>query len=105
MHTAKSPEVTYSYCYDAALRLAGIDDTRGNKSLAYRNSPGGRLTRLTIDYRYDSTGKLAGLWDSFDTLVEYAYDAVRLKQRFLGNGSAAEFTWNADGTLAQRKNS
>jgi len=88
-----------------------VNDSRGNKAIAYRYSPGGRLTRMTIDdagaidYRYDSVGQLTTMWDSFDSVVTYVYDAMRLKQRVLSNGTSAEFAWNADGTLAQRKNS
>jgi len=44
-----------------------VNDSRGNKAIAYRYSPGGRLTRMTIDdagaidYRYDSVGQLTGV--------------------------------------------
>jgi len=38
-----SPEVTYTYSYDTAHRLASVSDSRGNKTIRYNYSPGGRL--------------------------------------------------------------
>lgn len=109
--SAQSAEVTYSYTYDGAHRVATVTDSRGNKTIAYRYSPGGRRTSVLVDdvgeivYRYDSVGRLSAIWDSFDTQVGYTYDATgRLAQRWLANGLATEFGWNVDGTLASLKN-
>ncbi|UCV03337.1 RHS repeat-associated core domain-containing protein [Dechloromonas denitrificans] len=109
---AQSPEVSYSYTFDAAHRLASLTDSRGNKTLAYTWSPGGRLNRMTgtdtgvVDYRYDAVGRLTTLWDSQDSYLAYIYDqGARLRQKWLANGVTTEYAYNADNTVAQIKNS
>lgn len=109
---AQSPEVSYSYTFDAAHRLSSLTDSRGNKTLAYNWSPGGRLNRVTgtdtgiVDYRYDAVGRLTTLWDSQDSYLAYIYDqGARLRQKWLANGVTTEYAYNPDNTVAQIKNS
>jgi RHS repeat-associated protein len=109
---AQSPEVSYSYTYDAAHRLASLTDSRGNKTLAYSWSAGGRLNRMSgtdtglVDYRYDAVGRLTTLWDSQDSYLAYIYDqGARLRQKWLANGVTTEYAYNTDNTVAQIKNS
>lgn len=44
---AQHPEVSYTYTYDTAHRLATVQDSRGPKTLTYVWSPGGLLNSLT----------------------------------------------------------
>ena len=109
--TAGSPEVTYSYTYDVAHRLASVTDSRGNKTLTYSYSPGGRLNQLTADdignvwLRYDPVGRLTTIWDSLGSYVAYSYDAGgRLQQKWLSNGAYSQYTWDIDNTLTALTN-
>src|SRR5262249_13188510 len=43
---AQSPDVTYTYRYDAAHRPSSVTDSRGAKTLTYGWSPGGLLNSL-----------------------------------------------------------
>ena len=109
--TAQSPAVTYSYAYDAAHRMQRVTDSRGNKTLSYAWSPGGKLNTLQdndghrTDYLYDPVGRLSGIWAANDDYVSFAYDAAgRLAEKWFPNGVNAIYTWNADNTLAELKN-
>lgn len=108
---AQSPEVSYAYLYNDAHQRIRITDSRASKSLDYEWSPGGRLNRMTgtdigtIDYRYDAVGRLMALWDSQDSYITYVYDqGARLRQKWLANGVVSDFTYNADNTLKQLRN-
>src|SRR5207244_11580389 len=65
---AHAPGVQYRYTYDAAHRLTSVLDSRGDKVLKYRYSPGGLLTSLQdnagrqTNYLYDPVGRLSGGW-------------------------------------------
>ncbi len=109
--TAQSPEVTYSYAYDNAHRVAKITDGRGGKELNYFWSPGGKLNAMADNdanatvYQYDPVGRLSGLWAANNDYVSFVYDAGgRMTEKWLPNGVNAQYTWNPDNTLAQLKN-
>ena len=75
-----SPEVNYSYQYDAANRIYRITDSRGGASLTYHWSPGGQLDTLEdsegrlTDYLYDPTGRLNTLWAPDGEVISFQYD-------------------------------
>ncbi len=101
-----SPQVSYSYQYDASHRLSQVADSRANKTLSYRYSPGGLLNNMTdsdnnrTDYLYDAVGRLAGIWAPNSDYVSFAYDAGgRLTEKWFPNGVDAQYVWNADNTL------
>ena len=101
-----SPNVTYSYQYDASHRLNQVADSRANKTLSYRYSPGGLLNNQTdsdnnrTDYLYDAVGRLAGIWAPNNDYTSFSYDAGgRLTEKWFPNGVDARYTWNADNTL------
>lgn len=103
--------VAYDYGYDVAHRLASITDSRGNKSLGYVWTPGGRLARLTLsdngtvthqwDYKYDATGRPSALVAPNGQTVSFALDAGgRLIERSFGNSLTSKVSWLPDGNLA-----
>lgn len=103
--------VAYDYGYDVAHRLASIADSRGNKSLGYVWTPGGRLARLTLsdngtvthqwDYKYDATGRPSALVAPNGQTVSFALDAGgRLIERSFGNSLTSKVSWLPDGSLA-----
>jgi YD repeat-containing protein len=81
--------VAYDHGYDVAHRLASITDSRGNKSLSYTWTPGGRLAKLTLsdngsvthqwDYKYDATGRPSALIAPNGQTVSFALD-TRLRR-------------------------
>ncbi|MBI3345265.1 MAG: type IV secretion protein Rhs [Gammaproteobacteria bacterium] len=106
----QGPNVTYRYSYDSAHRLKTLNDSRGNKTLQYRYSPGSLLTRLTdgegvaTDYLYDSVGRLTGI-GAGTQLIGFTYDAAgRLTQKTLPSGVSTRYTYNPDNTLSQVQN-
>jgi RHS repeat-associated protein len=101
------PEASLTYTYDAAHRLASIKDSRGNKTLTYRWSPGGWLNSITdgegkiTNYRYDPSGRLAGITAPNNDELTFAFDpAGRLTEKRFANGISSRYTWNADDSLA-----
>jgi len=105
---AQAPGVQYSYTYDAAHRLTSVLDSRGDKVLKYRYSPGGLLTSLQdnagrqTNYLYDPLGRLSGVWAPNGDRVSLIYDAGgRLIQKLFPNGVSTHYSWNADNTLSR----
>jgi RHS repeat-associated protein len=103
---AQSPEVTYTYTYDAAKRVATVTDSRGPKTLTYTWSNGGRLNRLVdaegkaTDYLYDSVGRLAGIWAPGGDYVRFEFDAGgRLVQKWLNAQVGTEYGYDRDNSL------
>jgi RHS repeat-associated protein len=103
--------VAYDYGYDVAHRLASITDSRGNKSLSYTWTPGGRLAKLALsdngslthqwDYKYDATGRPSALIAPNGQTVSFALDAGgRLIERSFGNSLTSKVSWLPDGSLA-----
>ncbi len=103
-----SPEVTYSYLYDAAHRLIKVTDSRAGKFLFYEYSPGGLLTATTdsegneIDYLYDPVGRLSDIWAASGDLVSFNYDpAGRLVEKWFSNGVDTRISYNTDNSVSQ----
>ena len=103
--------VAYDYGYDVAHRLASITDSRGNKSLAYTWTPGGRLAKLALadngavthqwDYKYDAAGRLSALVAPNGQTVSFALDAGgRLIERSFGNTLTSKYVWQPEGSLS-----
>lgn len=103
--------VAYDYGYDVAHRLTSITDSRGNKSLGYQWTPGGRLSKLTLadngsvthqwDYQYDATGRPSALIAPNGQTVSFALDpAGRLLEKSFGNTLTSKYTWHPEGSLA-----
>lgn len=101
------PELTYTYGYDAAHRLASVNDSRGNKTINYDYTPGGRLNWMSdtdgyrTDYQYDGVGRLSGIWGANLDYVTFSYDpGGRLIERGIDNGLTSLFSYNTDNTNA-----
>ena len=107
----QAPQVVYGYSYDASHRLIQVTDSRANKRLNYGYSPGGLLNFMQdsdgnrTDYLYDPVGRLAGIWAPNYDYTSFSYDnGGRLTEKWFPNGVDAQFTWNADNTLASLTN-
>lgn len=103
--------VTYSYQYDTAHRVVGVTDSRGNKTLTYRYSPGGLLDRKTdseghiTDYLYDPVGRLTGQWLPDDSYFAWGYNSRGQPDwKWSDAGIWTQYAWNADGSLAEQAN-
>jgi len=101
------PEASLAYAYDAAHRPTRVTDGRGNQSLSYAWSAGGWLNSVTdsdgkmTNYRYDPSGRLAGLIAPNNESLTFAYDdAGRLLKKHFASGLHSNYTWNADDSLA-----
>jgi RHS repeat-associated protein len=104
--TLTHPEVTYTYKYDSAHRLAKITDGRGNKSLSYDWSPGGLLNRMTdtegrtVTYVYNPVGRLAGITAPNGDSVAYLYDAGgRLLRSINSEFTGVSYRYNKDNSI------
>lgn len=105
------PQTTTTFVYDPAGRVATVTDSRGAKTLTYAWSAGGLLNRLTdgegrrTDYLYDGVGRQIGQWLPNGEFAGWAYDSDGKVALQWGDGSTRRnFTWNADGSLAQLDN-
>lgn len=92
--------------YDSADRLTRVDYPDGKFLDFTYNVAGQRIqsvdhTGFTINYEYDSIGRLATLKDGSNSLiVEYTYDSVgRLAQKVNGNGTYTTYAYDAAGQL------
>lgn len=90
----------YTYHYDAAHRLQGVDDRRANKNLTYSYSIGGLLNRVTDNdghsqsYLYDPTGRLTGIRTDDNKQISYFYDAGgRVTQKVFPNGVSTDYAY------------
>ncbi|HNB42930.1 MAG TPA: RHS repeat-associated core domain-containing protein [Burkholderiaceae bacterium] len=102
--------VSYSYAYDPAKRLASVTDSRGNKTLTYTWTPGGRLAQLqdadghVASFAYDATGRLATITAPNGENVAFVWDAGgRLIEQRLHSGQRTTQSWFEDGNLKQRQ--
>jgi RHS repeat-associated protein len=102
--------VSYSYAYDPAKRLASVTDSRGNKTLRYTWTPGGRLAQLqdadghVASFAYDATGRLATITAPNGENVSFVWDAGgRLIEQRLHSGQRTTQSWFEDGNLKQRQ--
>jgi RHS repeat-associated protein len=109
--TAVSPEVTYTYTYDADHRVSTINDSRGNKTTTYAYSQGGLLNRVTesdgrvTNFVYDPVGRLTQIWAPSNDNIIFAYDAGgRLLEKLYSNGAQAKYSYNPDNTLSKLVN-
>jgi RHS repeat-associated protein len=92
--------------YDAADRLIEVDQP-GGLFLKFTYKPGGQRTRsvdqtgYTINYQYDSAGRLTGLTDAGNNpIVTYVYDTSgRLSEKDLRNGTYTTYQYDAAGEL------
>ncbi|MCB1740732.1 MAG: RHS repeat-associated core domain-containing protein, partial [Gammaproteobacteria bacterium] len=103
--------VAYDYAYDAAHRLASITDSRGNESLGYRWTPGGRLSTLTLmddagtvthqwDYKYDAVGRPAAIVAPNGQTIGFGMDpGGRLVEKTFGNTLTSRYAWLPEGSL------
>ena len=103
--------VAYSYAYDPAKRLNTVTDSRGNKTLTYTWTPGGRLARVedsdghSASLSYDATGRLASVTAPNNETIAFTYDAGgRLVEQRLNSGQRTTQTWFEDGGLKQKQN-
>jgi RHS repeat-associated protein len=94
--------------YDAADRLIRITYPSG-RYLQFSYDAGGRRTQMvdrdgfTVNYTYDSVGRLAGLTNgNGETIIAYTYDSVgRLVREDNGNGTSTTYTYDGVDQLAQ----
>lgn len=103
--------VSYDYAYDPAKRLNTVTDSRGNKTLTYTWTPGGRLARVedsdghSASMSYDATGRLASVTAPNNETVSFVYDAGgRLTEQRLNTGQRTTQSWFEDGGLKQKQN-
>ena len=103
--------VAYDYSYDVAHRLASVTDSRGQKTLTYTWSPGGRLARVqdgdghSASYAYDAVGRLSSIAAPNGEHVSFVWDAGgRLVEQRLKSGFRTTQAWFEDGSLKERKN-
>ncbi|MCG3188109.1 MAG: hypothetical protein IOMNBAOH_02833 [Rhodocyclaceae bacterium] len=102
--------VAYDYGYDAAHRLQTVTDSRGNKTLTYTWTPGGRLAQLqdadghVASFAYDATGRLATITAPNGENVSFVWDAGgRLIEQRLHSGQRTTQSWFEDGGLKEKK--
>ncbi|WP_018412297.1 RHS repeat-associated core domain-containing protein [Methyloversatilis thermotolerans] len=103
--------VAYDYRYDIAHRLSSVTDSRGNKTLEYAWTPGGRLARVAdsdghvTSYAYDAVGRLATITAPNGQNISLTWDAAgRLTERRFESGLRTTFAWFEDGSLKQKRN-
>jgi RHS repeat-associated protein len=102
--SATDATATMTFDYDTADRLVRVTYPSSNYVGYAYNSLGQRiqmqtLTGYTVNYRYDTLGRLAGLTDASDNLiVSYTYDVVgRLAGQQNGNGTSTSYSYDAAG--------
>jgi len=106
MLSATDAHGTTAMEYDLADRLTLITYPTG-RFLQYTYDDGGRRSSMvnqdgfTVNYKYDTAGRLAGLTDSEDnTIVSYTYDTVgRLARKDMGNETYTTSEYDAAGQL------
>ena len=103
--------VAYDYAYDPAKRLRSVTDSRGNKSLTYTWTPGGRLAMVEdsdghqASMSYDATGRLSSVAAPNGETIGFTYDAGgRLVEQRLHSGQRTTQSWFEDGGLKQKQN-
>jgi len=103
--------VAYDYAYDPAKRLHTVTDSRGNKTLTYTWTPGGRLARIedsdghSASLSYDATGRLASIVAPNNETIAFTYDAGgRLVEQRLNSGQRTTQSWFEDGNLKEKQN-
>ena len=101
-----SPEVNYSYGYDAANRLARATDHRGGKILNYEYSPGSRLNFVLdsegrrVDFLYDAARRLTALIAPNGDQVNFVFDAGgRLRETGIEGGTRSRYSYDAGNKL------
>jgi len=80
--------VAYDYAYDPAQRLRSVTDARGNKTIRYTWTPGGRLAAISAP----NAENVAYTWDAGGRLIE----------RRLGSGLITTQSWYEDGSKITR---
>ena len=108
---ANQTVVAYDYAYDPAKRLNTVTDSRGNKTLTYTWTPGGRLASVEdsdghqASFAYDATGRLASVVAPNGETIAFTYDAGgRLVEQRLNSGQRTTQSWFEDGSLKQKQN-
>ena len=103
--------VAYSYSYDPAKRLQSVIDSRGNKTLNYTWTPGGRLAQVQdsdghqASFSFDATGRLASVTAPNGENIAFTYDAGgRLVEQRMNSGQRTTQSWYEDGSLKQKQN-
>ena len=122
---------TYVYTYDSHQNMTSATDSTGTTTMQYNaadelvkisypsglyleftyNTGGLRTQSIdqsgyTINYVYDSAGRLSELTDGSGALiVQYTYDADgRLSRKDMGNGTYTTYTYDADGNVLDLTN-
>ena len=102
---------TTTFAYDSADRLTKVTYPDG-EFLAYTYNDLGQRTEMqdqtgfTVNYHYNTLGQLSSLSDgSGNLIVSYTFDAVgRISSEQFGNGTATDYTYDADGNVIDIKN-
>jgi RHS repeat-associated protein len=97
---------TTTYAYDAADRMTNVTYPNGH-FLQFSYGAGNRRTQMvdqdgfTVNYSYDSVGRLAMLSDALDNaIVKYTYDAVgRVASKTFANGSVTTNVYSSNALL------
>ncbi len=106
LKTATDAAGTTTFNYDSGDRLTKVTYPNG-RFLSYQYDAAGRRTRMvdqagfTINYSYNSTGRLASLTDGTNGLiVSYTYNSQgRLGRKDQGNGTYTTYEYDAVGQL------
>ena len=108
--TANGPGGDWSFTYNRQNLPTQITEPNGTLSVQYGID--GNITQIvdqtgfTVNYGYDSVGRLSDLTDGSGTLIEsYGYDpAGNLMTETKGNGTSTTYQYNADSAVTQITN-
>ncbi|MDE1461737.1 RHS repeat-associated core domain-containing protein [Spartinivicinus poritis] len=103
-------EMALRYGYDAAHRLAEVEDTRAGKILSYQYSLGGLLNSISDNdgfqqqYQYDAVGRVSSVSLGNKRQVSYIYDeAGRLSHKLFPNNVQMAYSYFRDGSIKEIK--
>jgi len=110
MLTAKGPGGNWSFTYNSQNLPTTITEPNGTLTVQYGID--GNITQMvdqtgfTVNYLYDSVGRLSELTDASGNLIEsYSYDpAGNVVSETKGNGTSTTYAYNADGAVTQITN-
>ena len=110
MLTADSPSGDWSFAYNSENLPATITEPYG--TLTVRYGIDGNITQIvdqtgfTVNYGYDSVGRLSDITDANDNLIEsYSYDpAGNVLSETKGNGTSTAYQYNRDEAVTEITN-